>query len=100
MLAIGLHGDGAPMGKRSSAYTLQWNLVNLHGPEGTRYPFCLLEKCFLCQCGCQGTHTLDDLVDIWVWSMRALWRGEWPKGRHDGESWDEATDGERRGKRG
>ena len=84
-VVLGLHGDGVPHRKKGTVEALSWNMVAL--PEAERVLFTLIEKQFLCQCGCSGRHTLDAMLKVFVWSMQVLLSGEWPQERHDGKPW-------------
>ena len=52
-IGIGLHGDGVPTQKSGKSIDVfSWNLLS--APSGDRFPFTMVEKQFMCQCGCGG----------------------------------------------
>ena len=63
-VGIGLHGDGVPHQKRGSIECISWNV--LAKDMGERLPFCVIDKKFVCKCGCGGQHTLWPMPDIFV----------------------------------
>ena len=75
-LPIGLHGDGVPFSKKDSIELLSYNFLG--EPMGDRMPFAGISKMYTCKCGCLGRHTFDDLLEVFVWSLRALLRGVHP----------------------
>jgi len=82
---LGIHGDGVPHRTRSTVETFSWNLAAL--PESDRFLFTLIEKEFVCKCGCSGRCTLDGILAVFVWSCKQLFAGVWPQERHDGSPW-------------
>jgi len=81
LVPIGIHGDGVPFQKKSSLELISWNLCCIEGSE--RNLFGSIEKQDLCDCGCYGRHTLDAMLEIFVWSTQALLTGQFPNKRHD-----------------
>ncbi len=49
-----------------------------------RQPIFLIRKSLLCECGCQGYHTLQAIFNVVAWSFKCLKRGVSPDCRHDG----------------
>ena len=80
-----MHGDGCPFAKGQSAEILSWNFMSL--PALERVLFCLIEKSWLCCCGCKGKCTFDALLEIMVWSLQCLFSACWPTCRHDKTPW-------------
>ncbi len=74
-IPIAVHGDAASSGKRRSLVVLSWQMMAK--PE-QRYLFSAIHKANMCECGCQGRHTLDQLLEIFSWSMGVLIGGAHP----------------------
>ena len=71
-IPIGVHGDGVPHQKKGTVEVISWNqCAGFH----ERTLFCVLDKAFLCDCGCKGRCTIDAALSIFVWSMNCLTRG-------------------------
>ena len=75
-IPIGLHGDGVPFTKHDSVELLSYNFLG--EPMGDRIPFSGISKMYTCKCGCLGRHTFDDMLEVFVWSLRALLCGTHP----------------------
>ena len=84
-MLLGIHGDGVPHRTRSTVETVSWNLAAL--PLSDRFLFALLEKDFLCRCGCSGRCSLDSMLQVFVWSCKHMCAGQWPTARHDDTPW-------------
>ena len=97
LVPIGIHGDGVPFQKKSSLELISWNLCCIEGSE--RNLFGSIEKQDLCDCGCYGRHTLDAMLEIFVWSTQALLTGKFPNKRHDSIEWGR-KDGDRAARSG
>ena len=69
-IPIGLHGDGVPFTKKDSVELLSYNFLG--EPMGDRIPFAGISKMYTCKCGCLGRHTFDDMLEVFVWSLRSL----------------------------
>ena len=69
-ICLGLHGDGVPFSKKDSIELLSYNFLG--DPMGDRVPFTGVSKMYTCKCGCLGKHTFDDILEVLVWSLRAL----------------------------
>ena len=54
-----------------------------------RQPLFVLRKTRLCQCGCQGYDTLQEILEVLSWSLGCLAKGLSPSARHDGSAWTE-----------
>ena len=85
LVALGLHGDGVPHTKNDTIEVFTWNLPTL--PRAERYLFSLVEKSYLCACGCGGRCTFDAILKVKTWVMVALFMGKWPNERHDKKPW-------------
>ena len=51
-----------------------------------RMPLFVLRKSRLCQCGCQGYHTIQEINEVLAWSFTCLAQGKAPRRRHDGSN--------------
>ena len=49
--------------------------------------FTCIEKPDVCDCGCSGRHTIDAILEVFLWSLQALLFGAWPRKRHDNQPW-------------
>ena len=93
--AIGLHADGVSynatqrVGQSRSAAVSAWNFISApaDGDRGARHLFFAVSKKLLCDCGCEGFHTIDALNAVFAWSMLWLMLGVCPGARHDGSPW-------------
>ena len=85
VVPVGIHGDGVPHQKRKTVEVMSWNICSM--PWAERYLFSLVEHVDVCDCGCFGRHTLDAILEVFVWNTRVLMTGEFPKRRHDGSPW-------------
>ena len=94
---LGLHADGVQYtstvraGGSRSIVVGSMNIVS--GSEAVshrRQPLFVIRKARLCQCGCQGFHTIQELMEVLAWSMRCLVSGEAPACRHDGNDFSPA----------
>ena len=61
------------MAKGQSVEVFSWNFSA--APSKERVLFCLMEKSFICACGCGGRHTLDALIQVLAWSLNSLLTG-------------------------
>jgi len=94
---MGLHCDGVQYNasvRAGAAKSLLVAAVNMVSAPSVRnrhkrQPLFLLRKDRLCRCGCQGFHTMQELMDVVAWSMRCLAQGVSPAARHDGSAWTE-----------
>ena len=82
---IGFHGGSVPHQKKGTIEVISWNPCGY--PEYERTLFCMLDKSFLCKCGCKGRHSIDAALSVFCWSMGCLARGQYPTARHDGSVW-------------
>ena len=95
--ALGLHVDGVQYtssvraGSAKSIVVGAMNIVSgtRDDIKNRRQPLFLLRKARLCQCGCQGFHTMQELMEVLAWSMQCLADGLSPSTRHDGSAWTE-----------
>ena len=94
---LGFHCDGVQYtssmraGGAKSIVVGSMNVISAASPSlrHRRHPLFVLRKTRLCDCGCQGFHTLQELMDVLAWSMGCLARGQTPTCRHDGQDWTE-----------
>ena len=70
---------------KKSLECLSWSICS--EPNGVRSLFTCIEKNDLCACGCSGRHTLDAMLEVFLWCMKALLRGKFPSCRHDTSPW-------------
>ena len=75
-VSLGLHGDGVPFSKKDSIELLSFNFLG--EPMGDRVPFAGISKMYACKCGCLGRDTFDDMLEVFVWSLRSLLVGVHP----------------------
>eukprot|EP00969_Alexandrium_andersonii_P263134 11631754-Alexandrium_andersonii.AAC.1 len=73
------------MSKKRSVEVISWNFLST--PSSERILLGLVEKTFLCDCGCHGRCTYNGILDIMAWSMAHLLLGAPPASRHDGSPW-------------
>ena len=85
VIPIGIHGDGVPHKRNKSVQVFSWNFLAKGMSE--RFLFTSIDKDFCCQCGCGGRCTLDAIVNVFAWSMKAMHLGRWPRTRHDNNAW-------------
>ena len=85
VVPVGLHGDGVPHQKSDTIECISWNFPGL--PHTDRILCSVLEKTYLCDCGCSGRHTTNKMIEVLCWSFRHLAAGKFPTSRHDGEPW-------------
>ena len=85
---LGLHADGVPHQKRKTIEVFHWNFLGEANtsPSLSRILATVVESSFACQCGCQGRHTLDAIMEVLCWSFRSIITGSFPKTRHDGSA--------------
>jgi hypothetical protein len=98
LVPIGFHGDGVPHQKNRTVEVFSWNFAAQ--PFWERFLFTCIEKWYLCNCGCNGAHTINAIMRIFVWSLEVLLVGCWPTARHDNTPWDPNTDKHRRNRNG
>ena len=86
---VGVHCDAVPYTKNKSILAASLNVVSAPSDRirSRRQPLFLLRKGRLCDCGCQGFHTMQFLFGIVAWSMTCLKNGVLPTCRHDGLPW-------------
>ena len=95
ILALGIHADGVSYttnnraGYNRSVAVCSYNVISAESAadRGRRHLFYAVSKSSLCDCGCEGFHTVDQLNSVFGWSMQALARGQAPSCRHDGSPW-------------
>ena len=83
--AIGMHTDGVPFANGQTVEVWTWNFIAI--PHAERILFTLLEKQYLCRCGCHGRHTTNAVYEVLVYCMVALLTGKRPPQRHDKRDW-------------
>ena len=84
-IPIGFHMDGVPHQKNRTVEVISWNCCA--NPMWERFLFGCCEKAYLCGCGCFGRHTIDAILEVYVWSLRVLELGFYPECRRDGSPW-------------
>jgi len=90
ILAIGLHGDGAPFAAkmRDSLEQLSWSFVS--DPGSSRIVFTAVPKSGV------GDGTFNAIFEVFAWSMRCLLLGVMPSVRRDGTPFVSSDDSERK----
>ena len=71
--------------KHSTIEVYKWNMLFERGNK--RFMFSCLPKDFYCNCGRGGRHTLDAILEVFVWDLTMLFGGCRAASRHDNESW-------------
>jgi hypothetical protein len=92
---LGLHCDGVQYtstmraGGAKSILVGSLNVISAASAElrYKRQPLFVLRKKRLCQCGCQGFHTIQQIMEVVAWSFGHLASGVAPSHRHDGSPW-------------
>jgi hypothetical protein len=92
---LGIHSDGVQYtstvraGGSRSILVGSLNVISAASAElrSKRQPLFVLRKTRLCQCGCQGYHTIQEIMAVVAWSCRCLAAGASPSNRHDGTPW-------------
>ena len=92
---LGLHCDGVPyttssrVGASKSIFAASMNVASAPDDRlrARRQPLFLLRKARLCDCGCQGFHSFQQLFDVLAWSLTILATRDPPTCRHDGSPW-------------
>ena len=92
---LGTHTDGATYtssaraGCQKSVIVGSCNVISAREPRdrSKRHFMYARSKRLLCDCGCQGYHTYQDINEIVSWSVSLLARGVVPTERHDGSEW-------------
>ena len=79
---LGIWGDSAPLSKRDSLYLVTFRVMN--GRHRRRIWVAGLRKSKLCQCGCFGRHTFNEIFLMIAWSFQALLCGRFPAKDHAG----------------
>ena len=89
VIPLGLHGDGAPFAAKmkDSLEQLSWSFAS--DPVSPRIVFTAIPKSFV------GDQTMNQILDVFSWSMRCLLMGEMPSIRHDGQPFHPDTDKDR-----
>lgn len=86
MIALGLHGDGAPTGANASLEQLSWSLPAWQGDGyGPRFVACTILKEFV-----QTHETFNAIFEVLAWSFKCSATKCWPAARHDGSPWQES----------
>ena len=93
--AFGLHADGVQYastmraGGAKSVLVCSFNVISAKSPadRAERKLFFVLAKNKLCDCGCSGFHTMNDIWDVLAWSLDCLRAGVSPSRRHDDSDW-------------
>ena len=86
--ALSVWGDTAPFHtSKDNVLLLLWSCVS--GDAWERRWVGVLTKNSLCQCGCAGLHTLDEVWRVLAWIFRAQASGVYPSVDHDGHAFVE-----------
>ena len=93
--AIGLHCDGVQYtstmraGGGRSIIVCSFNMVTgrTAAVRHRRHILFTLRKSRLCDCGCQGYHSMQAIFEVIGWSMRCAMEGIAPGHRHCGSPW-------------
>jgi hypothetical protein len=88
---LGMHCDGVQYTSSTRAggsRSILVGSVNIISGDGEvknkRQPLFVLRKTRLCQCGCSGFCTVQEIMRAFAWSMKCLADGVSPNCRHDG----------------
>lgn len=91
---LGMHADGVQYtstvraGGARSVVVGSMNIISASdGINHRRQPLFVLRKARFCGCGCQGFHTIQEIMAVVAWSMQCLRDGIAPSCRHDGSPW-------------
>jgi hypothetical protein len=91
---LGIHCDGVSYsssvraGASRTVLAASMNVVSAtEDVRRRRQPLFVLRKARLCGCGCQGFHTIQEIMGVIAWSMQCLVQGVSPSRRHDGSPW-------------
>lgn len=95
---LGLHADGVQYtstvraGGARSIIVGSFNAISAQSlaDRQRRHTLFVLRKARLCQCGCQGYHTLQAIFKVVGWSLRCALVGAAPLARHDGTPFTES----------
>jgi len=93
---FGIHGDGVPCNydRTESVVVISINLPGLKGKNGRmRIPLVVLPDHAI------SDNTLDDIMEVFAWSMRHALSGTKPEARHDNFGW-KASDHKRKNSHG
>eukprot|EP00959_Pyramimonas_sp_CCMP1952_P062629 1309466-Pyramimonas_sp.AAC.1 len=94
VIPVGLHGDGVQCtttmraGGAKSIVAISFNV--LAGGLATlkkRFMISVISKDSLCDCGCEGFHTLQEIFAVVAWSFQHMRGHAAPTARHDGAAW-------------
>ena len=97
-IALGLRADGVQytqgvrVGAGKSMFAIDWNVLS--GSEKTRskrYLFATLSYSSLCDCGCQGYHSIQDLFDVFAWDLRQSLLGVCSTNDHTGKKYSRTS---------
>lgn len=93
--AFGIHCDGVSYttsmraGGSKSVLAASFNVISspLDRGKNRRQPLFVVRKARLCDCGCSGFCSLQEIFAVVSWSMQCLANGLSPSCRHDGAAW-------------
>ena len=103
--ALGFHADGVQYsssmraGGAKSIVAASMNVISAPSRKQRhrRQPLFVVSKHRICQCGCGGFHTYQDIMEVMAWSFGCLASGRAPSCRHDGSAWQQDEVGRRIG---
>ena len=94
VIPVGLHGDGVQYtttmraGGAKSIVAISFNvLAGSLDFKKKRFMISVISKESLCDCGCEGFHTLQDIFAVVAWSFQHMRGHAAPRARHDGTPW-------------
>ena len=85
LVPLGFHGDGVPFQVKKTLEVFSWNIATR--ATSARQLLTCIEKPDVCDCGCSGRHTIDAILEVFLWSLQALLFGAWPRTRYDNQPW-------------
>eukprot|EP00969_Alexandrium_andersonii_P024771 1081444-Alexandrium_andersonii.AAC.1 len=73
-------------GASKSVIVMSWNcLAGSTAQKKKRFLFCVLAQDRCCDCGCEGFHTIQDVMAMFAWSMGLLREQPAPNEDHQGQ---------------
>ena len=92
---VGVHCDGVSYtttiraGGSKAVLVASMNVISATSDKkkNLRQPLFVVRKGRLCDCGCGGYCSLQEIFGVISWSMQCLLRGRSPSSRHDGSAW-------------
>ena len=92
---VGVHCDGVSYtttiraGGSKAVLVASMNVISAtcDKKKKLKQPLFVVRKGRLCDCGCGGYCSLQEIFGVISWSMQCLLRGRSPSSRHDGSAW-------------